>query len=115
MESKKDLTYLINQIKTVTGFNQNQIAERIKYSREHLSRAKKSNDKELYDVLSAEFYNELNNIPSPTSRNIQPDDRALLQALLFEVANIKAERENLTFDEAVAAIRKNTNLVKAGM
>jgi len=114
MKAKQDVESLIKKIKFATGLNQDGIAKAVNYSREHVSRAKKANDPEFYNLLLKTFKDQIGDTPPPTGKEITLDDRALIKALLFEVANLKAEKEGVTFDEALDSIKKNTNLVKAG-
>ncbi|WPV66324.1 hypothetical protein [Chitinophaga sp. LS1] len=116
MESKKDLSFLIEKIKLATGLNQDGIARRIKYKRETLSRAKKKNDLEIYALLEEEFKAELGPGPvAPQNTEMTKEDRALLKALLLEVVALKSEREGSSLEEAEAEIKRNTSLIRKGM
>lgn len=112
MESKNDIATLLRRIKTATGLTQEQIAKRINYSREHLSRAKSDNDPDMYTLLEAVFEADLKGVVKPNPKDPRAEERSLVKAIFFEVANMKAEKEGISFDEAVKAIRSNTNLTK---
>lgn len=58
------------------------------------------------------FHDELNGIEKPEAGDPINEDRALIKALFYEIAKMKAEKEGISFDAAVEEIKKNTNLVK---
>lgn len=101
---------------TAKGIKQGDIAKKIGVAGATLSRivnGKQEETKGILNKLLMAFHDELNGIDKPKAADPTGDEKALIKALLFEVVNLKAAQEKISFEEALEGIRKNTNLVKA--
>lgn len=111
MAPKKDIDLLIKRIKSVTNLTQEGIAGRIKYSREYLSQAKKTNPEGLYALLEEHFKSELAaGYEPPIDDKLNPE-RALMLALLQDYAEWKAEATGVSFQDVKGELTKKAHLI----
>ncbi len=111
MDSKKDIDLLIKLIKEATGLTQAGIAKRIKYSREYLSQAKKTNPEGLYSLLEDHFGSELSGIKKPSKPgDVLNKERALIHVLLHRVAKLESDRLGIPVEKVLEELQKDTML-----
>lgn len=120
MNLKEEYQELVKKVRSVylnrgKRLKNDDFANRLGYNKSYFGTLVGSSGKVSSDHIAefkSAFKDELEGISKPSADDSMSDERSILKALLFEVANLKAEKEKISFDEAVAAIKKNTNLVK---
>ncbi|MBO9151912.1 hypothetical protein ACFOTA_06825 [Chitinophaga sp. GCM10012297] len=120
MKLKKEYQELVNSVRKLylnkgKRLKNEDFAARLGYNKSYFGTLVGTSGKVTADHIAeftAAFKDELTGIEKPPASSGSMDDRSIIKALLFEVAQLKSEKEGISFDEAVAAIRKNTNLVK---
>lgn len=111
MKPNKDIDLLIKRIKSVTKLTQEGIASRIKYSREYLSQAKKTNPEGLYSLLEEHFKAELAGVYTPQINDKLNPERALLLAMIEDYAEWKAEATGVPYEDVKKGLQRKANLI----
>jgi transcriptional regulator with XRE-family HTH domain len=111
MDSNNMFDLLIRKIQFATGLNQGEIAERIGYKRETLSRAKKDPNNNLIPLLEKEFKQELAQMGRPAAGDLSNPERALLVALLRDYAALRAHVMGEEYEDVKADLRKKAKIV----
>lgn len=109
--SNKDLELLLNRIKVATKLNQEEIADKMNYSRAHFSVMKKDSPDELISLLEITFEKELQNSVVQGESATEKAILFALKTLIDEVAEIKAKVDNTKdIDKIKQEMRRKANL-----